>query len=74
VKTPDGIHALAYALMLIGGDGIRAGRTGVRITLSPIPIDAENAHQECYSVDMEAAGLAKVTAKLSAPETGTEAA
>lgn len=76
MKTPDGIHALAYALLTLGGDGIRTGHTGTRITLSPIPIHAENAHEQCYSVDVEAAGLARILDRLNVPatQTGTEAA
>lgn len=76
MKTPDGIHALAYALLALGGDGIRTGHTGTRITLSPVPIDAQNAHEQCYSVDIDTAGLNRILDRLNMPATqpGTEAA
>ncbi|WP_404974780.1 hypothetical protein [[Kitasatospora] papulosa] len=76
MKTPDGIHALAYALLALGGDGIRAGRTGIRITLSPVPIHADKAHEQCYSVDVETDGLNRILDRLNVPaaQSGTEAA
>lgn len=65
MKTPTGIHAFAYELLrTTGGEPLRIGQTGYRITLAPLPINTEHAHEECYSLDITPTGLAHATNAL----------
>lgn len=70
------VDRLAALFILLGGDSIRVGQTGIRVTLSPIPVEHPDAHKKCHSVDLTDAGLANLVAKLSqaAAPAGTEAA
>lgn len=78
MKTPDGIHALAYELHNLTGGTPRRGKASIRVTLSPLPIDAEDAHERCYSIDLDGDGVDRVTQALrdgsTQADTRTEAA
>ncbi|MFJ3283301.1 hypothetical protein [Streptomyces halstedii] len=60
------IDRLTALLTLHGGHNIRLGQTGVRITIAPIPMYTDDAHEQCRSVDIETTGLAHVVAVLTA--------
>ena len=81
MRTPDGIHAVAYELLhLIGADN-QPGQPGIRITLAPLPV-TEDSHKCSYTLDAQTAGVDRVVQaqRNGAPHvtpasvTGTEAA
>lgn len=63
-RTLTTIDVLKVALIRIAGTGIRVGQTGVRITISPVPMYTEDAHTKCVSLDITDAGLAEVINQL----------
>ncbi|MCX4792518.1 hypothetical protein OG369_42850 [Streptomyces sp. NBC_01221] len=66
-NIPDGIRALIVALLQMGGDELRAGQPGARITITSLNTGTPTPWEDCYSVNMDAELLARVIKALGGP-------
>lgn len=85
-RTLTPLDVFMARLIELGGDGVRLGETGFRLTVSPIQLHTEDAYKQCASANIPAAGLVRILAQLGitpdqltaltapAVRTGTEAA
>lgn len=65
MSVPDDIRTLAAVLLLLSdGHGEWIGGKGVRINLTPLPGTTDKPWEHTYSVDLGAAALSKVIARL----------
>ncbi|WP_404974904.1 hypothetical protein [[Kitasatospora] papulosa] len=63
--VPDDIRTLAATLLLLSDSGtVWRGETGVRINISPLEGTTDKPWEHTYSVDLSAAAMAKVIARL----------
>lgn len=66
-SIPDGIRALVVALLQMGGDELRDGQPGARITISSLNTGTDAPWEDCYSVNVDAEVLARVIKALGGP-------
>lgn len=63
--VPDDIRTLAATLLLLSDGGtVWRGETGVRINISPLEGTTDKPWEHTYSVDLSAAAMTKVIARL----------